>query len=264
VSLMPFDYLTVKLPESKKTGLNTIKIQQALDKILFSLALYPDIRLAGAFAGIKKIYNFLVFHLDDETYSALLTDVQERRGKYQEQPMMSILQNLYDLWYEDYNINELYKMITGKKIISGEEEEESEKQSPVYEREKDLKPSDYLNFSNVIEGMNVHIALEKEFNSPEVAPGIWWVVYYDRILIQSKVRPFALLARLDGGKICYLQGVWPLAYLRTALEKIVPIGYRAVHGKYVYIEVNVEFLDTKDKGKLQKYSLIRVVDSPTG
>lgn len=260
---MPFDYLSVKLPESKKTGLNTIKIQTTLDKILFSLAMYPDMQLAEAFARVGNIRNYLPYHLGEETYAGIRVDIVKRRKVLREQPLVTIMQNLYDLWFEDYNINELYKMVTGKQTVEDDEIVVVAKDKKFF-REDDLKHSEHLTFSNVVEGMDVHLEVEANFHSPDVSPGIWWVIWYDRKILSGSLRPFALMARLHEGKICYLQGVWPFDYLMNAIQKIIPLGYKAAHGDYVFLEIRAEMLVTKTGGKFHEYKLVRRIDSPTG
>lgn len=262
---MPFDYLSVKLPESKKTGLNTIKIQMTLDKILFSLAMYPDMQLAEAFSRVGRLRNYLPFHLGDEIYAEIRADIIGRRKDLKNQPLVTIMQNLHDLWSEDYNINEIYKMVTGKQTVEQEEVEIVKIEKPKIYREDDLTPSEYLTYANVIEGIDVHLEIERKFHNPEVAPGRWWVITFVRFVLNGKMRPFILMARLNKeGKICYIQGAWPLDYLLTAIEKIIPLDYRAKHGDYIYLDIQVEAIQTKARGKLQKYSLIRRVNTATG
>jgi len=261
---MPFDYLSVKLPESKKTGLNTIKIQTSLEKILFSLAMYPDMQLAEAFGGVGNIRMYLSSHLGKEIYSEIRTDIIERRKDLKDQPLVLIMQNLYDLWFEDYNINELYNMVTGKQTVKDEEIVVGEIKPTIF-REDDLTPHEHLTYANIIESMDIHLEIERKFHNPEIAPGRWWVITYTRLVLDGKMRPFILMARLNGeGKICYVQGAWPLDYLLTAIQRIVPLEYRASHGNYIYLDIQVEAIQIKARGKLQKYSLIRKVDNATG
>lgn len=262
---MPFDYLNIDLPESKKTTLNTMKIQQKMMKVMFCLTLYPDMELAGAFAGIGDIHKTLLFHYGDDVYMRMREDIQERRKSRGEQPIMNILQSLYDLWSEEYNINDLYNMITGKQTCNGEENKEMVETDILKTyREDDTTPSSYLTFANVIENIDTHIEIEKSFHNPEVASGRWWIISYDRFVLDGKMRPFILMSKLNAeGKICYIQGVWPLDYFLVALEKIVPLGYRAEHGNYIFLDVQVETIQTKARGRLQKYHLIRKVESPT-
>ena len=262
---MPFDYFDVELPESKKTGLNTLKIQQTLNKILFALALYPDLQLAGAFGGVGNIHDFLPFHLGKETYSEILEDIRERRKELIQEPLVNILQNLEDLSNDGYNIDDLYNMISGKQIAEIIVNNDYCGTNLKFYREDYDTPSEYLTFANVIDSMDMHIELESAFHSPDVAPGIWWLIWYDRRVLKGKFRPFALMARLNNeGKICYLQGVWPFEYLMNEIEKIVPLGYKAVHGDYVFLEIRAELIDIKGRGKFHKYNLVRRIDSPTG
>jgi hypothetical protein len=261
---MTFDYLNLKLPESKKTGLHTLTLQMKMDKVLFMLHLYPDFELAGAVGGVGNIHSFLPFHFGKEIYDEMKEDVSERRKNKDLTAMIGLWTDVYELWLEDYDINQFYNMITGKREMEEEVIGKKEIKEKFY-RENELEPSRTLTFSNVIAQMEMHVILQAKLQSPNVAPGKWWVIYYNNLKIKGKFAPFVLMARInDDGRICYLQGVWPFEYLMNALAKILPIGYEAKEDKslfFIEIQGNIENVDI-GSGVWHKYTSIKKIKLP--
>jgi hypothetical protein len=228
------------------------------------LHLYPDLGLAGAMAGVSNIHDFLPYHLGDETYKQIQKDIRERRKAKDMQPIIGLLNEVYDLWFEEYDIDNLYNMITGKCIVPEDVMEEDEISKSAAENGK-LIPSDSLTFSNVIEQMDLHIQIQAMTKTPDIPEGIWWVIAYEQVEIRGTLRPFILVARLNyEGKICYLQGAWPLPHLNDKyLSRFLPMGYRADKNEpFVFLEIEGHPIDIDGHHDYTRYTGIRKIDSP--
>jgi len=262
---MVFDYLHLELPVSKKTGLHSLTLQMKMNKVLFMLHLYPDFELAGAFAGVGNIHNFIPYHYGKEIYNQMKEDVSNRRVEKKSESLLALMEDVYNLWFEDYDINNLYNMITGKCIVEQEIVKEKEEIQQTFYRENELKASENLTFSSVIEQMDVFIELERGVSNPNIAPGKWWVIYYDNMEIKGKFVPFILMGRInDDGKIAYIQGAWPLEYLMKALSRILRPGYKAKKNKkQIYLEIEAELRPVSVGGGVyHHYTSIREIKSP--
>jgi hypothetical protein len=260
---MTFDYLNLKLPESKKTGLHTLTLQMKMDKVLFMLHLYPDFELAGAVAGVGDIHKFLVYHFEKEIYGAMREDVSERRKNKKYQSMISLLDDIYELWLEEYDINNFYNMITGKNI--SEEELVKEKIKICEVAEEVLIPNENYTFANVISRLEVHLKVEAMTQTPDIPPGVWWVIVYEQINLKGKLRPFILLARLnDEGRICYLQGAWPLSHLNDKyLSRLLPFPYRAKKNEsFIYLDIEGYPIEVDGQHSYTRYINVKKIKSP--
>jgi hypothetical protein len=261
--MMTFDYLNLKLPESKKTGLHTLTLQMKMDKVLFMLHLYPDFELAGAVGGVGNIHSFLPFHFGKEIYDEMKEDVSERRKNKDLTAMIGLLTDVYELWLEDYDINQFYNMITGKHIV--EEDLIKEKEKEIINQKKELIPSEHLTFSNVIRQIDIHLQVEAMTQTPDVPPGIWWVVAYEQVKLKGKLRPFVLLARLnDKGRICYLQGAWPLSHLNDKyLSRLLSIPYRIKKDEpFIFLKIEGYPTEVDGQHEYTRYTNVQLIDSP--
>ena len=114
--------------------------------------------------------------------------------------------------------------------------------------------------SDVIKRIDLYVALQKELRDVHFDKGRYLILSYDQEKIKGKQRPFLLMARVnDKNEIAYLQGAWPLKYLKNKMDRTVPLGYKANIDELKYIEIKLDVINEGPKYVEYMYEDISLV-----
>lgn len=236
------DYSEMEILNERRGTLYSFEAIAKIERMLFSLSLYPDWRMASKFADIKNRRDFLPYWLGKEKYKLLLENVKERRKVIEksDEDLFVILENVF-MKYKDGG-DYLSPFLTDDEVLQSEIDTEitelvAEPVMAALGLGRDLSPID------VLQQLDTLIAIEKTRKNVIFDTGKYWIVSYSEVAIRSRGRPFILLARVqenDENLILYIQGAWPLTYMKNALDRIVPMPYEATLGDMRYIHIQAE------------------------
>lgn len=236
------DYSKIEILDEQRGTLYSFEAISKLERLLFSLSLYPDWRMATKFAGIGNKGSFLPYWIGGEQYNLLLENINERRKVIEEseEDLFTILGNVFMKYQAGGNY--LSPFLTDDDVLRDEfttkvTELVSEPVMAAMGLGKELSPID------VLQQLDTLIAIEKTRRNVVFDTGKYWIISYSEVAIQSRARPFILLARVqesNDNSILYIQGAWPLIYMKNALDRIVPMPYEATLGDMRYVRIHVE------------------------
>ena len=196
--------------------------------------------MASKFAGIGNWHDFLPYWIGKEKYIILQENVRERRKKIKDsdEDIFVILSHVFKKYQEGRNFLSPY--LTDDEAIEREISEEVTEldHAPVMSA---LGLGDELSPIAVLQRLDTIIAIEKTKRNPRFESGRYWIVSYSQEVIKSTARPFVVLAKIDcNDNIEYLQGAWPLAYTKNALDRVVPMPYESTLQDMRYVKITVE------------------------
>lgn len=236
------DYSKIEILDEQRGTLYSFEAISKLEKLLFSLSLYPDWRMASKFASIGNRASFLPYWIGREQYDLLVENVKERRKviKDSNEDLFVVLKNVFQKYRNGYDYLNPY--FSDDEILH----EEVSIPSTALRQEAVLAAmglNQNWTYLNVLENLDTLLAIEKTRQNVEFDTGKYWIVSYSLIPIRSAARPFVLLARVqeqNADSILYVQGAWPVTYMKNALDRLVPMPYEATLGDLRHIFIHAE------------------------
>ena len=251
------DYSEIEILNERRGTLYSFEAISKIERMLFSLSLYPDWRMASRFADVKNRRAFLPYWLGKKQYKLLLKNVKERRKVIEksDENLFVILENTFAKYQTGGNY--LSPFLTDDEVLYKEISE------PITTLTQEavltaMGLNQDWSYLYILENIDTLIAIEKTRKNLEFDTGKYWIVSYSQIPIKSIIRPFALLARVqeeNNNLILYVQGAWPVTYMKNALDRMVPMPYEATLEDIRYMCVQAEVADSgpfKIKYKIEK------------
>jgi hypothetical protein len=235
------DYNSISIPEEKLTTMHAHTANSKLKRLMFAVSLYPDWKMASIFANISRYINFLKYWLGDTLTAELQADVKERRKLFIEvSDIYNIIENSYNKYQEGHDYLNPFAH-EDEWIITMDEQV-----PPLMSQEEMLdlvgvRPE--WTYDYILEHVDNLIEIERiRRNDAFVESGRYWIVAYRYVLIGKRHRPFVLLAKIceTDDTILAIQGVWPLSFMKIAIERMISIPYLATLEDLRFIRIETE------------------------
>jgi len=250
------EYEDIEIPQERIDSGAALTAAYKLKRLLFALKLYPDWKLASAFAGLTNHRVFLRYWLGNEVARQIQEKVKEDRVKFcEESDICIVIEHAFNKYCAGMDYRNPF--------LSDDEyiEEELETAKPLMTQEEMMSliglEIDW-SYETIIEKADDLVELERvRQNTVIVESGKYWIVAYRHVPLKSILKPFVLLARVSeiDDSVLSIQGLWPIQFMKRRIDREVPLPYTSTIDDMRFIRV--ETVPTDSGPHMFKYKSIK-------